>query len=82
MLNETEALALVKKEFPDTRIFGPVEYQHLFIFQVFINVPLESGWDPFVSVDRRTGEVLDYSIIGDGGGHEICRKFEALRGGG
>lgn len=82
MLNAIEATKLVKKEFPTAEILGPVEYQNLFIFQVFINVPLESGWDPFVSVNRQTNEVRDYSIIDDGGALEICPKFEALRGGG
>lgn len=75
MLSEFDAVAVITKVFPDSRIEKPIEYRGVFLFQVFGNDPLEGGQDPFFSVNQKTGEVRDFSVITDGDPKEIEAKF-------
>jgi hypothetical protein len=66
MLNSTEAEATLKLNLPDATIIQVVEYQDLFIFLVNTHLPEEEMYDPFFSVNKRTGAFSDFSIITDG----------------
>lgn len=78
MLSELEATAIVRKEFPDSRIEPPINYRGVYLFMVFNDDdPLEGDQDPFFSVDHMTGELRDFSIITDGNPREITDLFLA-----
>jgi hypothetical protein len=75
MLSELEASGLIKSTFPNSRIEKPIFYRGLFVFQVFGDDPLEGDQDPFYSVDQKTGELRDFSILTDGDPKEIEAEF-------
>lgn len=79
MLSEEDATILIKRAFPDSRIEKPIIYRGVYLFQVFGNDPLEGDQDPFFSVNIRTGELRDFSVITDGNVREIADKFSVLR---
>lgn len=79
MLNELEATKIIRDIFPDSRIDKPIDYRGVFVFPVFGDDPLEGGLDPFFSVDQKTGEVRDFSIITDGDPKEIDAKFLKIK---
>jgi hypothetical protein len=79
MLSELEASGIIKAVFPNSRIEKPIEYRGVFLFQVFGDDPLEGDQDPFFSVNQKTGELRDFSVITDGDPKEIESKFLALR---
>lgn len=79
MLSELEAFGIIKAAFPSSRIEKPIVYRGVFLFQVFDDDPLEGDQDPFFSVDQKTGEIKDFSVITDGDPKEIESKFLALR---
>ena len=66
MLDIDPATMIVKKHIPDGSIKKHIEYNGLFIFQVFQDDPFEGEFDPFYSVNRTTGEFRDFSILTDG----------------
>lgn len=75
MLDISEAEKIVRENLPDGRIAKHIEYGDLFVFQVFRKDPVEGDWDPFYSVDRRSKEFRDFSVILDGDFDEINRLF-------
>lgn len=79
MLSELEAVTIIRAEFSDSRIEKPIDYRGVYLFQVFVADPLESGQDPFFSVDKQTGELRDFSVLTDGNPKEIEEKFLALQ---
>jgi hypothetical protein len=82
MLSVSEATKRIKKVFPDAKIGANIDYRGLYIFQVFLDLPEEAGFDPFFSVNKQTGEVRDFSVITDGNISEINKLFlEAGAGG-
>lgn len=66
MLNVNQAKTIVKNNIPNGKIQAVVVYGDLYIFQVFTDDELEGQMDPFYSVDIKTGEFRDFSIITDG----------------
>jgi hypothetical protein len=76
MLDIKEATKIVNKALPGDPINTYVEYENLFIFQVFSKRPMEEQMDPFYSVNRETGEFRDFSIITDGNISEINSLFQ------
>lgn len=79
MLNELEAMKIVRSAFPESRIEKPIDYRGIYLFQVFGTDPLEGDQDPFFSVDKQTGELRDFSVITDGDPKEIEEKFLTLQ---
>jgi hypothetical protein len=75
MLSEIDAVRIVTDAFPGARIEKPIEYQGVYLFQVFTDDLLEGGQDPFFSVNMQTGELRDFSVITDGDPKEIELKF-------
>jgi hypothetical protein len=75
MLTSAEATAVVKKNHPFGAIQSFIEYQDLYIFQVFNNRPGEEQFDPFFSVDKNTGKFAEFSIITDGDTEVIVNLF-------
>lgn len=67
MLTEQEALAALKKVFPDCVPQKIITHENLYI--ILAPRPsdvLEGNFDPYFSVDINTGEARDYSIFQDG----------------
>ena len=75
MLTPDEAISLLKNVFKGSTIGLYVEYGDLYIVQVFRNLPGEGDYDPFYSVNKTTGMIMDYSIITDGDTQELNRLF-------
>lgn len=75
MLNILAALVIVKKHLPNSKVKKYIEYKDLFVFHVDIDDPAEGGWDPFYSVNRKTKEFRDFSIILDGDIGELTELF-------
>lgn len=63
MLNINEAKALIKKELPNGRIQKGIEYNGLYIFQVFFDDEIEGTIDPFYSINKSTGEFNGFSLF-------------------
>lgn len=63
MFNLKFAISIVAESLPGARIEKVVEYKNLYLFQVFVDLPGEEGFDPFFSVDKVTGEFRDFSIL-------------------
>lgn len=77
MLNEKAAYIIVKRNLPGSSIKKVIKYRELFIFQVFVDSGLgEESLDPFYSVNRKTKEFKEYSIMLDGDLGEVTKLFE------
>ncbi len=63
MLDLEAATDVVNKSLPDSVIYKSVEHGNLFLFLVLIPDAEESGFDPFFSVNRDTGEFSDFAIF-------------------
>jgi len=71
MLDNIQALKLLREALPNVPIKAWVSYHDLYLFRVEWPMPLEKDWDPFVSVDVVTGEIRDFSVLTDGNLSEI-----------
>lgn len=78
-INVEEATKVINKEMPAGKIQAVIVYRNLYLFAVFTDDPFEVDWDPFVSVNRDTGEFRDFSIFADGDAAEILRLFETAK---
>lgn len=63
MVDLKQATEIVKFHFPDGDIKAVVEHKGKFVFQVFNNLPFEENLDPYFTVDKVTGEFLDFSWL-------------------
>ena len=79
MLSLNNALAVVKKNYPDGKIQKYIDYKNFYVFMIFGNDELEGQFDPFFSVDKNTGEFSDFSIITDGDPKELTDLFLKAR---
>jgi hypothetical protein len=75
MLNINEAIDVVKKTLPNSKIISFIEHKDLFIFNILISLEEESGYDPFYSVNKVTKEFKDYSFLLAEDFREIQKKF-------
>ena len=66
MLSIQEADKVVTTAYPTGTIQKVVEYEDLFVYQIFGPMPGEETHAPFFSVNRKTGEFRDFSIFDDG----------------
>ncbi len=81
MLSEKDATDVITKAMPRCRIVGPVDHEGLYLFQAFRDFdPLEGDMDPYVSVDQRTGEAREFSIMVANNPHAIESKFLTFKG--
>lgn len=76
MLKLNQAIDIIKKNIPDGKIQLAIEYNGLYVFQVFTDDEFEGQMDPFYSVNKETGEFSDFSIITDGDISELMDLFE------
>jgi hypothetical protein len=63
MLNVNDAEVLIKKKLPNGRIQKSIEYNGLYIFQVFFDDEIEGIIDPFYSINKSTGEFNGFSLF-------------------
>ena len=75
MLSNKQAELIVRKNLPNGKIATSIEYGDLYVFQVFIDDPQEGGYDPYYSVNSKTKEFRDFSIITDGDMEELMDLF-------
>lgn len=80
MLSVEEATTIMQQALPQGTIASKIDYNDLYVFQVFLNEVGEEGYDPFFSVNKETGEVRDFSIITDGNTKEIVELFLRAQG--
>ena len=66
---------MVKNNIPTGNIESMIIYNGLYVFKVFADDELEGQMDPFYSVNMKTGEFRDFSIITDGDTSEIVKLF-------
>lgn len=76
MLTKQGAKIVALQAFPDAKIEAVIDYNDLYVLQMFVPNPLETLWDPFYSVHKETGEFLDFSIIEDGNMSQILDSIE------
>lgn len=61
-----EAIATVESDPTEGgRVVAHVEYKGLYIFQVVRPRGAEAAMDPFVAVDKSSGQLEPYSIVGE-----------------
>lgn len=72
MLTEAQAQALVEKALPGVPIKAWAQYGDLYLFRVQYPDLEEADFDPFFSVDTKTSEVKDFSVITDGNISDIA----------
>lgn len=76
MLTKQQADVLVKKAFPKADIKFMTAYNNLFIYRIYkTDDPIEGRFDPFHSVDQKTGLIRDFSILTDMSLSEANRLF-------
>lgn len=75
MLNLEQAVKVIRKVLPKGKIQKAISYRGLYIFQVFRDEIGEEELDPFYSVNKKTGEFNEFSIITDGDITEIVDLF-------
>lgn len=75
MLSINQAKDIIEKNIPDGKIQSAIEYNGLYVFQVFTDDELEGEMDPFYSVNMKNGEFSDFSIITDGDISELTELF-------
>ena len=75
MLSVKQAVNIVKNNIPTGNIESMIIYNGLYVFKVFVDDELEGQMDPFYSVNMKTGEFRDFSIITDGNTSEIVKLF-------
>lgn len=77
MLSKTEAKDLLIFKLPKVRVESGVSFEDLWIFRAFL--PLgggEENMNPFLSVDKETGSVKDFSVIGCSDPVKLMQLFE------
>ena len=77
MLSINEAMKIVEKHIPDCEIQKCIIHNGLYVFMVYTADELEGQMDPFYSVNMKTGDFRDFSIITDGNISDLMRKFES-----
>lgn len=77
-INLRQAIEIVRKQLPGAKIEANITYHYLYIFRVTRNEPGEENMDPFYSVDQRTGEFRDFSILTDGDGSQVVDLFKQI----
>lgn len=63
MLDILKATLIVEDELPKGKIQKHIEYERLYVFQVYLEGEGEEEFDPFYSVNKFTGEFRDFSIL-------------------
>ena len=76
MLRIDEAKDIVAKVRHDGTVALGIDYNDVYLFQINTDDE-ESIFDPFVSVDKETGEINDYCPWIDGNPVEIQDAFQA-----
>lgn len=63
MLNKSEAKELLLFKFPGVRVESGIDYENLWVFRAFLPIGGgEENMNPFMSVEKETGVVSDFSI--------------------
>ncbi len=75
MLSLNDAIKIVKKNIPRGKIQAAITYEDVYVFQMFMNDAFEGQMDPFYSVNIKTGEFRDFSIITDGDTSKLVNSF-------
>ena len=76
MLDIEQATRIVNQNIPTGTVYKSVEHDNLFVFLVLTDDPEESGYDPFVSVNRDTGEFRDFSPFSSDHAKTVIGKFQ------
>lgn len=79
MLSSTEAKHIVHTYFPKGKIKKYIEYKDLFVFQIFLDDPLEGTYDPFYSVNRKTSEFEGFALFKPGVFKEVMDLFDKAK---
>lgn len=77
MLSRTEAKDLLTFKYPGVRVESGVSFDDVWVFRAFL--PLgggEENMNPFLSVDKTTGETNDFSITASGDPVRLMNLFK------
>lgn len=75
MLSIKEAKEIVAEKMPNSTVGKYIEHGDYYIFMLLLTAGVESGFDPFFSVHRKTGEFMDFSVIDSPDMLQIEKKF-------
>ena len=78
-ISKEEAYDIVKKDVPFGKIQACVEYNGLYLFQVFDSRPGEEEMDPFYSVNKDTRELKEFSLFTDGDMTQVVSLFKQAK---
>lgn len=76
MLNEKDAEREVEKKNPGAKAVDSFRYNNLILVRVEHPYEDEANWDPFYSVDPKTGNVNEFSVLTDGDPTAIAQAYE------
>ena len=65
MLNIAQARSKVEKTFPNCIVETEVDFGDLYVFEVLLPLEGEAGFDPFFSVNKENGDLLEVSVMTD-----------------
>lgn len=71
------ATTIANSSYPEGKIQSVIDYNGVWLFKIFTDDPDEGMWDPFFSVNQKTGVFSDFSIMDDGNIFEITALFMA-----
>lgn len=71
------ATTIANSSYPQGIIQSVVDYRGVWLFKIFTDDPDEGIWDPFFSVDQKTGVFSEFSPMDDGNIFEINALFMA-----
>lgn len=79
MLTEADAQKAVETAFSITGAPRPADYENLWLFKIDLGLYGEEGMDPFVSVNKETGELAEFSVVTDADPVKFDAAFKAIQ---
>lgn len=80
-LSVNDAKKIAKKNYPDGKFKSVVLYNGLYVLKIFNDDPYEGQMDPFFSVNPKTGEFKEFSVVsGNVDMKELAKLFKVAEG--
>jgi len=77
LIDLENAAAIATSSYPKGKIQSVIDYHGVWLFKIFTDDPDEGIWDPFFSVNQKTGVFEEFSPMDDGNIFEITALFKA-----
>lgn len=79
MLSVEEAVKIVQANLPGCGVKKYIDYKEVFVFQVFLDDPLEGTCDPFYSVNKETSAFEGFALFAPGVFSEVMQLFTTAK---